>query len=248
MFKKEKALDKQLKEIKSELEQMMKTYQAQADSQMQKIYQQEVAHLASLATEDDAQLLQKVRENLSKEAENRQKSKEEKKELLKKLLTTDIVTYFSNPEREVKEKSFDLERFVVAQSKIYPYIVEELKAGKKKTHWMWFIFPQIKGVGKSETAKKYAIVNFDEAKAYLKHPILGKRLKQCSVILLKLPHNLTAKDILGSVNARRLWASISLFYLVEQSKNSIYFMLLDKFFNGAICPFTKKMLDNEIPQ
>jgi uncharacterized protein (DUF1810 family) len=105
---------------------------------------------------------------------------------------------------------FDLERFVEAQDRVWPAVIAELRAGHKTSHWMWFVFPQLKGLGSSPMSIKYAIDGLDEARAYLAHPILGPRLRECAQILLDLS-GYTAFDIFGGIDAMKLRSSMTLF-------------------------------------
>lgn len=124
---------------------------------------------------------------------------------------------------------YNLNRFVEAQNNIYEQVVKELRHGRKTSHWMWYIFPQIKGLGYSSTAMYYAISSLDEATEYLNHPILGSRLIECCRILLGL-ENKTAGDILGSIDAMKLKSSMTLFSLV--SDNPVFNQVLDIYYNG----------------
>lgn len=128
------------------------------------------------------------------------------------------------------EQSRDLSRFTNAQGKDYQTALSELKNGKKKSHWMWYIFPQIKGLGLSETAKFYAIQNLDEAKAYLNDPILGKRLVEISKALTGLPTN-SANQIFGSPDDLKLRSSMTLFAAVPGA-DPVFKQVLDKYFDG----------------
>ena len=105
-----------------------------------------------------------------------------------------------------------LERFIEAQMGSYEVALEEIKAGHKLTHWMWWIFPQYKGMGVSETSKYYAIQSRAEAKAYWEHPILGERLRECARALLALDTN-DAVEVFGEVDALKLKSCMTLFYL-----------------------------------
>ena len=109
---------------------------------------------------------------------------------------------------------FDLERFVTAQQHIYDTALSELIAGRKQSHWMWFIFPQIQGLGRSETARFYAIAGRAEAEAYVVHPVLGPRLKDCTEAMLS-HSNLTAHAILGSPDDLKFRSSMTLFAAVS---------------------------------
>ena len=125
---------------------------------------------------------------------------------------------------------FDLERFIDAQDDIYDLALSELKEGEKQSHWMWFIFPQIDGLGYSSTAKFYAIKNLKEACAYLNHPILGTRLLECSKTVLNID-GLSVSAIFGIPDNAKFKSSMTLFAAVSDS-NSVFEQVLDKFFNG----------------
>lgn len=132
-----------------------------------------------------------------------------------------------------------LERFVKAQEADYEIALKEIKKGKKKSHWMWYIFPQIKGLGHSWTSDFYGIRNEKEAKNYLTHPILGQRLLEISGELLKLEGK-NAREIFGYTDAMKLRSSMTLFYLV--SDNDIFYKVLKKYFCGDIDQKTKELL------
>jgi uncharacterized protein (DUF1810 family) len=126
---------------------------------------------------------------------------------------------------------FDLERFVAAQENIYPQALAELRRGRKQSHWMWFVFPQIAGLGRSETARFYAIASADEARAYLGHPLLGPRLRECAAALL--PHRgESAEAILVPVDARKLKSSMTLFEAVAADP-APFAAVLDSIFAGG---------------
>ena len=108
---------------------------------------------------------------------------------------------------------FNLNRFVTAQEKLYETVVAELRNGNKQTHWMWFIFPQIDGLGTSSFAKLYAIKSISEAKAYFNHPVLGSRLLECSNIMLSIK-NKSANDILGFPDCVKLQSCMTLFSII----------------------------------
>lgn len=107
----------------------------------------------------------------------------------------------------------DLDRFVAAQDAggTYGRALAELRAGRKTSHWMWFVFPQIAGLGRSSTAQRYAIAGLDEARAYLAHPVLGPRLRESSQALLAHAGALSATDVLGGIDALKLRSSMTLF-------------------------------------
>jgi|SRR5665213_2279459 len=123
-----------------------------------------------------------------------------------------------------------LNRFTDAQRSAYPIALSEIKSGRKRSHWMWFIFPQIQGLGFSETSKYYAIKNLNEAKAYLHHPVLGSRLIEISGALVKLSGN-SATEIFGSSDDLKLKSSMTLFEAVPGA-DPVFRSVLDKFFGG----------------
>jgi uncharacterized protein (DUF1810 family) len=125
---------------------------------------------------------------------------------------------------------YDLQRFISAQESVIDDVIHELKAGEKKTHWMWFVFPQIHGLGRSEIAKHYAISSKEEALAYLSHPVLGARLNQCVCILADLSGR-SAEQIFGSTDAMKFRSSMSLFASVSADGN-IFEAALSKYYDG----------------
>lgn len=141
-----------------------------------------------------------------------------------------------------KEVIEPLERFIEAQSQSYEDAIKEIKAGRKLTHWMWWIFPQYKGLGQSEISQHYAIQSRAEAKAYWEHPILGERLRECMGMLLELDTN-DAVEIFGEVDAQKLKSSMTLFYFscgVQQC-----WRVLDKFFPRELDYTTIELLLKE---
>lgn len=122
-----------------------------------------------------------------------------------------------------------LERFIKAQESTYASALEEVKNGKKVSHWMWFIFPQIQGLGLSETAKFYAIKDIHEAEAFLKHPVLGERLISICTELLNLKSN-NALQIFGSPDNLKLKSSMTLFDALDM--HAVFDSVLTKFFDG----------------
>ncbi|NBL63591.1 DUF1810 family protein [Flavobacterium sp. NST-5] len=127
-------------------------------------------------------------------------------------------------------QSFDLERFIEAQNKNYEAAINEIYNGKKVTHWMWYVFPQLKDLGKTETAKFFGISSIEEAKAYLKHPVLGKRLLAISEVLLK-HQNKSANEIFGKPDDLKLKSCMTLFLQTENAP-VIFEKVLDTFYNG----------------
>ena len=109
------------------------------------------------------------------------------------------------------EDRFDLDRFVQAQAGVYEEVVAELRVGRKRSHWMWFVFPQLAGLGHSAMAQRYAISSLDEARAYLEHPVLGARLRDCSALVLAVPGK-TVHEIFGSPDDLKFHSSMTLFH------------------------------------
>lgn len=126
---------------------------------------------------------------------------------------------------------FDLERFVRAQEPDYTRALEEIAGGRKRSHWMWYIFPQFTGLGSSATSQHYAIGSLDEARAYLAHPILGRRLIESAEATLKVTGR-SAHDIFGSPDDMKLRSSATLFALVSPD-DSVFHRVLEKYFGGV---------------
>ena len=124
----------------------------------------------------------------------------------------------------------DLERFVLAQDHGYPGILDELRHGLKVGHWIWFIFPQAAGLGRSEMSRRYAIASLDEARAYLAHPILGRRLRECAAALLATDGR-TAEQILGPIDAMKVRSSMTLFRLAAPDED-LFGAVLDRYYDG----------------
>ena len=129
---------------------------------------------------------------------------------------------------------YRLERFVDAQDAggTYARAVQELQAGRKVSHWMWFVFPQIAGLGHSSIAREYAISGPDEARAYLSHPVLGARLVECAQILTSTT-GVSAVDIFGPVDAMKLRSSMTLFASVAEPGQGVFREVLGQFFGGV---------------
>jgi uncharacterized protein (DUF1810 family) len=125
---------------------------------------------------------------------------------------------------------FNLERFVQAQAPVYADVVDELRAGRKRSHWMWFVFPQIAGLGLSPTAQHFAIASLDEAAAYLAHPLLGQRLRDCAALVLAIESG-SANDIFGSPDDMKFRSSMTLFAQAAPGE-PLFQACLDKFFGG----------------
>jgi uncharacterized protein (DUF1810 family) len=125
---------------------------------------------------------------------------------------------------------YDLQRFVDAQRSTFAVALAELRSGSKQTHWMWFIFPQLRGLGHSATAQYYGIGSLDEARAYLAHSVLGPNLRQSTEALLLWAGHRTVEQILGPVDALKLRSSMTLFDLVEP--DGVFTEALDSFYRG----------------
>jgi uncharacterized protein (DUF1810 family) len=138
------------------------------------------------------------------------------------------------------ENSFDLQRFLTAQSLAWDNVCAELRQGRKQTHWMWFVFPQLAELGRSATAKFYGLSGADEARAYLAHPILGRRLETCCEILLQL-HQRSAVEIFGPIDATKLRSCLSLFAAVSGAE-SVFAECLVRYFGGESDPMTLSLL------
>jgi uncharacterized protein (DUF1810 family) len=130
----------------------------------------------------------------------------------------------------------DLQRFVEAQNPVYDRVCAELRHGRKQSHWMWFFFPQIAGLGHSAMAQRYAISSLSEAQAYLDHPILGPRLRECVRLLMRVEGR-SAREILGSPDDTKLRSCLTLFAHAAPDK-PIFRSALDKYFGGEEDPLT----------
>ena len=131
---------------------------------------------------------------------------------------------------------FRLSRFVDAQHDTYALALDELRRGRKTSHWMWFVFPQVAGLGRSAVAQRYAISSLDEAWAYLRHPVLGPRLVEFAAAVAAHPRS-TAVQILGDVDALKLRSSMTLFHLADPAE-PVFEQVLATFFDGAADPET----------
>ena len=129
-----------------------------------------------------------------------------------------------------RDDPHDLERFVAAQAPVFGQVLEELGQGRKATHWMWFVFPQIAGLGLSAMSRRYAIASLEEAQAYLAHPVLGPRLRQCTGILLGI-EGLSARAIFGSPDDMKLHSSMTLFARAAPEE-ALFGQVLDRYFDG----------------
>lgn len=125
----------------------------------------------------------------------------------------------------------DLSRFVAAQELVYPAALAELRSGHKRGHWMWFIFPQLRGLGMSDTAWRFGLDGADEASAYAVHPLLGPRLRACGAAILAHEGHRSAAAILGQIDAMKLRSCATLFELVADEA-SVFVRLLEGFYGG----------------
>ena len=136
--------------------------------------------------------------------------------------------------------NYDLNRFIEAQNRVYPTVLQELQNGRKRSHWMWYIFPQLKHLGHSYTAKYFGISAIEEAVAYLQHPILDQRLREVSSTILGISSS-DAVVIFGRIDSRKLKSCMTLFDAVQP--NDIFSQVLDKFFSGKRDRRTIKILN-----
>jgi uncharacterized protein (DUF1810 family) len=137
----------------------------------------------------------------------------------------------------------ELERFVEAQEPLYPSVVEELRQGVKSGHWMWFVFPQVAGLGRGPMSERYAIRSLEEARAYVAHPVLGARLRECARLVVAIPDR-SAEEVFGPIDARKLRSSMTLFRLADPDE-PVFTEVLDRYFGGGSDPATEAILSAE---
>lgn len=135
---------------------------------------------------------------------------------------------------------FDLQRFVEAQNPVYDQVMQELQAGRKRSHWMWYVFPQLDGLGHSAMAERYTLAGIDEARAYLAHPLLGPRLQACVTALLQ-HHDKSAREMLGSPDYLKLRSCLTLFAQAAPG-NPLFQLALVQFYDGEPDALTLAML------
>jgi uncharacterized protein (DUF1810 family) len=135
---------------------------------------------------------------------------------------------------------YDLNRFVEAQARVYDTVLSELRAGRKRTHWMWFVFPQLKALGRSPTAQRYGIVSLDEARAYLAHPLLGRRIRECARLVVAIEGS-DVEQIMGSPDDLKLRSSMTLFARAAADDDRDFLDVLAKFYSGPD-PATDELL------
>ena len=143
----------------------------------------------------------------------------------------------------MSEDRYGLQRFVAAQedAAIYARALEELRAGRKQSHWIWFVFPQVAGLGQSPMSQAYAIHSLDEARAYLEHPLLGPRLRECCEALLAADPTASAESILGGIDAIKVRSSMTLFARADPSE-PLFPAVLERFYGGEADPETERRL------
>jgi uncharacterized protein (DUF1810 family) len=142
--------------------------------------------------------------------------------------------------------SFDLERFVAAQQGVYEGALRELRQGRKTGHWIWFIFPQLAGLGRSEMSRFYGIGSLEEARAYLDHPVLGTRLRECVGAVLAVPSGVTADKIFGSLDAMKARSSMTLFHRTAPD-DPLFSEVLERFYGGVADQSTDALLGQTSP-
>ena len=136
--------------------------------------------------------------------------------------------------------SYDLQRFVDAQDPVIETVKEELRSGRKRSHWIWFVFPQVAGLGESKAARRYAISSREEAEAYLTHPTLGPRLYECTAIVNAIEGR-SATDVFGSPDDRKFQSSITLFDAVTDGQTP-FGTALERYYDDAPDPKTLDFL------
>lgn len=142
--------------------------------------------------------------------------------------------------RTDEKDPYNLQRFVDAQNSVFPQVCSELREGRKRGHWMWFIFPQLQGLGYSSMARRYSISSLEEAKAYLKHPVLGLRLRECCR-LVTLIEGWPIEVIFTYPDYLKFRSSMTLFAHAT-SENQVFISALDKYFGGESDPLTLEQL------
>ena len=135
---------------------------------------------------------------------------------------------------------YDLQRFVDAQAPVMTRVEAELRAGRKSSHWMWFVFPQLRGLGRSAMAERYGMASLDEARAYLAHPVLGMRLRECCGLALAVQGS-SAQEIFGSPDDSKFRSSLTLFGRAAPQE-SVFADCLRRYYNGMEDPATLALL------
>lgn len=136
---------------------------------------------------------------------------------------------------------YNLERFVLAQNPVYEEVCAELRGGGKESHWMWFIFPQMEGLGSSPTSREFAIKSIGEAEAYLNHPILGPRLRECTQLVMAIPSGIRIHEIFGYPDYLKFHSCMTMFAQVAEDKRT-FKDALERHFNGELDAYTLERL------
>jgi uncharacterized protein (DUF1810 family) len=143
----------------------------------------------------------------------------------------------------VDSMPFDLDRFVEQQDRSYDAVLDELRRGRKASHWIWFIFPQIAGLGHSSMSQRYAIASLAEARAYLDHPVLGGRLRECVRLILGVEGR-TAEEIFGPIDAMKVRSSMTLFHRAAPDEPE-FALVLDRYYEGVEDEATDARLNSD---
>lgn len=138
-------------------------------------------------------------------------------------------------------KEYELKRFVDAQQLSYAWALREMQRGRKQTHWMWYIFPQLRGLGRSYNSQYYGIADIQEARAYLAHPVLGTRLRELCAVILSLEGN-DPRALMGSPDDKKLQSSMTLFANATED-NEVFLAVLEKYYGGAQDGYTLRILN-----
>ncbi|WP_428927315.1 DUF1810 domain-containing protein [Marinibacterium sp. SX1] len=134
----------------------------------------------------------------------------------------------------------DAQKFIAAQDKVWPQVVRELRRGEKSSHWIWFVFPQLASLGRSERARYYGLADLAEARDYLAHPVLRERLEEVAELLM-MHRGASPEDILGPVDALKVRSSMTLFSQVDDAP-AIFAKVLDVFYDGETCPESETLV------
>jgi uncharacterized protein (DUF1810 family) len=143
-----------------------------------------------------------------------------------------------------RDDPYNLTRFTSAQERIYDAVLAELRSGQKRSHWIWFIFPQLEGLGHSPTARHYAIKSIGEAREYLEHPLLGARLLECAEAVMAVEGR-SVSAIFGYPDDLKLKSSMTLFASVTQNPHSVFLRVLEKYFHGEQDERTLQLLEGQ---
>ena len=139
-------------------------------------------------------------------------------------------------------EAYDLDRFVTAQATVFDTALAELRAGQKRSHWMWFVFPQLRGLGMSSTAQFYGLSSLAEAKAYLAHPVLGPRLLACTQAILSIEGR-SVHQMLGSPDDMKFQSSMTLFDMASEDTETVFRQALDRYCGGQMDDRTLQLLN-----